>query len=156
MVFSWLTVLHFWAKKLLKFCCGYWERPSENCEIVIFEFEFEYSNLYSNSKLEYSNSYSNLNSNISISQILDGRSQWLICEVATHELQKLNIATETEKTFPSSYNCPYNHQVDLGLTQLTWHQRHLLGWTVDYLHSQWSLSGCNFWKRRLVASLRSS
>ena len=44
---------------------------------MIFEFEFEYSNLYSNSKLEYSNSYSNLNSNISISQILDGRSQYL-------------------------------------------------------------------------------
>ena len=58
----------------------YWECPSENCEIVIFEFRLEYSNLkfeyeleYSNLELEYELEYSN--SNIAISRFSDGRSQ---------------------------------------------------------------------------------
>ena len=58
------------------------ERSSENCEIVIFEFKLEYSNLkfeyeleYSNLEFEYELEYSNSISNIKISRFSDGRSQ---------------------------------------------------------------------------------
>ena len=48
-----------------------WVRPSENFEIVIFEYRLEYSNLkfeyeleYSNLEFEYELEYSNSNSNM--------------------------------------------------------------------------------------------
>ena len=54
--------------------CAHWERPSEICEIVIFESKLEYELEYSNLEFQYELEYSNSNSNITISQISDGRS----------------------------------------------------------------------------------
>ena len=68
-----LNILRLFNSLILNM--GQWERPSENCEIVIFEFKLEYSNLkfeyeleYSNLEFEYELEYSNSNSNIAISR----------------------------------------------------------------------------------------